>query len=463
MPNPAVFQGPLRRNPANPRYFTDDTGKAIYLTGSHTWAVMQDMWLENGPRHNTDYTGFLDMLTGNGHNFLRFWQWMQTRRAAWSDIPTIFDPQPFARTGNGTARDGLPKFDLAVWNDAYFDRLCDRVDRAAERGIYVSIMLFEGWAIKWASPQNDPWPFHPMHPENNVNGITDDPVVENGRAWDFYSMNCPQLRHWQERYVRKTVETLNDRDNVLFEVCNEVPHRREAMDWSEHIVRVIRDCEASLPKRHPVGITAEGGDHNNEELFATNADWISPSNGRLFEYRYHPPAADGSKVVLNDTDHLWGHGAEIDWIWKSFTRGMNVLFMDPWEPIPNDMPGWVKNGASLNTRHYHLWDAVRRNLGYARQYADRMDLNRCLPHNGLCTSTYCLADPGTEYLFFLPSGGSQGIDLWDAPGNFVGEWRNILTGEVFPVDGLTGGRRHVIGAPFSGSAALYLKRRNTDD
>ena len=28
------FHGPLRHNPANPCYFTDDTGRAIYLTGS---------------------------------------------------------------------------------------------------------------------------------------------------------------------------------------------------------------------------------------------------------------------------------------------------------------------------------------------------------------------------------------------------------------------------------------------
>lgn len=29
--------GPLRPHPHNPRYFTDGSGKAIYLTGAHTW------------------------------------------------------------------------------------------------------------------------------------------------------------------------------------------------------------------------------------------------------------------------------------------------------------------------------------------------------------------------------------------------------------------------------------------
>src|SRR6188472_2247750 len=68
-----TFHGPLRPHPGNPRYFADATGRAVYLTGSHTWAVLQDMWLEDRPRREMDYPGFLDMLQENGHNFLRFW------------------------------------------------------------------------------------------------------------------------------------------------------------------------------------------------------------------------------------------------------------------------------------------------------------------------------------------------------------------------------------------------------
>ncbi len=37
----AGFHGVLRLNPDNSNYFTDDSGKAVYLTGSRTWAVLQ--------------------------------------------------------------------------------------------------------------------------------------------------------------------------------------------------------------------------------------------------------------------------------------------------------------------------------------------------------------------------------------------------------------------------------------
>lgn len=35
--------GPLRANPANTRYFTDGSGKAIYLAGLHAWSNLTEM------------------------------------------------------------------------------------------------------------------------------------------------------------------------------------------------------------------------------------------------------------------------------------------------------------------------------------------------------------------------------------------------------------------------------------
>jgi len=188
----------------------------------------------------------------------------------------------------------------------------------------------------------------------------------------------------------------------------------------------------------------------------TCADWISPGTGPGYEYRYNPPAADGAKVILTDTDHLWGHGSEVGWIWKSFTRGLNVLFMDPWEPIPGTLPRWIQGGVSLNQRYYHAWDPMRRNMGYTRRYADRMDLRRAVPHDELCTSTYCLADPGHEYLCFFPAGGHEGVDLWDTAGTFVVEWFDPGTGRTYAGEAIEGGRRNALSAPFPGPAVLYV-------
>jgi len=39
----APAAGPLKVHPQNPRYFTDGSGKAVLLAGSHTWPTIVDM------------------------------------------------------------------------------------------------------------------------------------------------------------------------------------------------------------------------------------------------------------------------------------------------------------------------------------------------------------------------------------------------------------------------------------
>jgi hypothetical protein len=164
-------------------------------------------------------------------------------------------------------------------------------------------------------------------------------------------------------------------------------------------------------------------------LFASPAEWISPGRGPEQVYKYNPPAADGTKVILTDTDHLWGHGGNYPWAWKSFLRGMNPLFMDPWEPVPGrTRAGYANN--ELNVRHYPDWALLRANLGHTRRYAQRLDLNRTLPHNELASSRYCLAEPGVAYLVYVPDDAQVMVDLSGAQGTFAVEWFSPRSGET---------------------------------
>ena len=54
-------KGPLQVHPQNPRYFTDGSGKAIYLTGSHTWSNLQDQGATDPPP-TFDYDRYLKFL-----------------------------------------------------------------------------------------------------------------------------------------------------------------------------------------------------------------------------------------------------------------------------------------------------------------------------------------------------------------------------------------------------------------
>ena len=69
-----TLEGPLRIHPQNPRYFTNDSGRVIVLTGSHTWNNLVDMGPTDPPRP-FDYDAYLDWLTERQHNFFRLWTW----------------------------------------------------------------------------------------------------------------------------------------------------------------------------------------------------------------------------------------------------------------------------------------------------------------------------------------------------------------------------------------------------
>ena len=140
--------GPLRVNPANPRYFVDASGRPVYLTGAH----VNNSLVDRSDKVQLDFTSYLDFLQHYQHNFIRLWAWEQ---AAWtyeSAAKIEFGPLPYQRTGPGTALDGKPKFDLSQFNQAYFDRLRARVIAAGQRGVYVSVMLFQGFS---SQPKED--------------------------------------------------------------------------------------------------------------------------------------------------------------------------------------------------------------------------------------------------------------------------------------------------------------------
>ena len=50
-------------------------------------------------------------------------------------------------------------------------------------------MFFEGWGIKKGSEDQYPWPYYPIHPDNNINGITDNPKFVSVRLHEICSLN----------------------------------------------------------------------------------------------------------------------------------------------------------------------------------------------------------------------------------------------------------------------------------
>jgi hypothetical protein len=467
-PDAGPAQGPLRTSTVNPRYFSDANGKIVYLAGSHTWSNFQD-WGFSNPPPVFDYPGYLAFLHDHHLNFFRLWTFEQTEDEPWSKESIYFTPVPFLRTGPGNAIDGGLKFDLTRYDERYFTRLRERVKAAGDRGIYVSVMLFDG-EIGDKSPapnigKGNPWRNHPFNRDNNVNSINGD-LNGDGQGWEIDTLQDPKVLALQKAYVAKVIDTVGDLDNVLYEISNETTNQAAA--WQHEIINFVHAYEKSRPKQHPVGMTSAYPDGNNSDLWSSAADWISPNDTPADPYESDPPVADGRKVIVSDTDHLWGIGGTYDWAWKSFTRGHNLLFMDPYKAmVPAGVPLIRDPNTDEKTQDPAArieWEALRRNLGYIRTFAEPMNLAAMTPRPELASTHFCIANPGSEYLIYLPLPRRRyrflrsvvTVDLSAVNASVQAEWFSPVSGEIFPGGVVTGGGKRELKAPFWGAAVLHL-------
>ena len=440
------IKGPLKVSSANPRYFEDGNGKIIYLTGSHTWSNLLDI-SPSDPPEPFDFNAYLDWMQKYNHNFFRLWTWESSTRDTKGNSPlqrgyleprllNVY-PLPWARTGPGKALDGKPKFDLNQFNNDYFERLRSSLETALARGFYVSVMLFEGWGMQFSPGA---WESHPFHPDNNINGINGD-LNGDGKGLEIHTLLNSDITSLQDAYVKKVIDTINDLDNVLYEISNE--SHALSTEWEYHMIDLIHNYEKNKPEQHPVGMTFQYRGGSNKDLFNSRAEWISPNEEG--GYKDNPPAGDGSKVILSDTDHLWGRGGDQVWVWKSFLRGLNPLFMDPY------------NGGVQGAPFDPQWDPNRKNLGYTRTYAEKMNLSKAVPHNEMASTTYCIANPGSEYIVYQPAPDSSfTVNL--IKGEYIYEWFNPTSGVVEKIGRVKVDKENFsFKAPFSGDAVLYLK------
>ena len=424
--NRSATFGPLRVSRENPRYFADASGKIVVLAGSHTWTVLQDIGDENPPSA-LDYQEFLDFLTTHGHNFFRLWVWEQARWISSDPRDGLrFAPPIFQRPGPGMALDGFPKFDLTQFNDSFFDRLASRTEQAAQRGIYVSVMLFNGWSVaKVKNPTQrgpNPWKGHPFHRQNNINGIDGDQDLDDSGE-ESHELVVAEITELQDAYVRKVIDTVNHLDNVLYEISNE-SHNASAQ-WQSRMVAYIRSHQSGKPNQHPIGMTVEYPDGSNSRLFESTADWISPKGS--LDPR---PPSDGSKVILADTDHLCGVCGDRSWAWRSFLAGENPIFMDPYDDEP-------------------IWQSLRSNLGFILQVSRRLNMVQSVPKPQLANTGSCLADtigPAYSYVVHVPRrrrwfSKRPAVDLKDVPSSVLlsVEWLDLDTGRSSPGESVPGG------------------------
>ena len=388
----ATYYGPICLDPDNPHYFSFQ-GKPRVLVGSgeHYGAVLNTKF---------DYSRYLETLAKAGMNHTRLFS------GAYREVPGDFhivqntlapDAKnflcPWARSGTPGAVDGLNKFDLGRWDEAYSRRLVDFIATASRHEVAVEVNLFCPFY------EDSMWSVSPLNSRNNINGVGD------LSRTDVYALKDRRLQEVQDDMARHIISALANFDNFYFEICNEPYFGGVTLEWQQHIAEVIADAEGPLAKHHLISQNISNGSQP-----VTHPDPLVS----IFNFHYsRPPDSVALNYELNKA------------------IGMNETGFDGADDAPYRIQGWdflVAGGSLYSNLDYSFVAGhedgtfnvkrvggggltLRRQLNVLRQFMEGLQFAHMAPAPGVVkrltpagASVRVLAEPGRSYAVYLHHG-----------------------------------------------------------
>lgn len=168
--------------------------------------------------------------------------------------PPFFE-QPFARSGQGTAWDGLSRYDLTKYNPWYFSRLKEFAVAARAKGlVLINEMYFQHNILESGAH----WVDCPWRPVNNINGTQfTEPPPFNGdtikMAAEFYHLADPVYRALHRAYIRQCLANLADEPNVIHTLSAE---NSGPLHFMQFWLDVVAEWEQETGKHPLIALSA---------------------------------------------------------------------------------------------------------------------------------------------------------------------------------------------------------------
>ncbi len=390
------------------RYY-EASGKPVFFIGHYDWASVDPASFID---HPSTYKQMIDDAKANNLNYLRVS--LSINRFTKNSNPPIYGgsgatPTAF-RYVNG-------KVDLDQWDPDFWAGLEAIAIYARENGVILHVAIFDGVTLR-AGLQAYRWGNSQWNIDNHGrNFFGDIDTNGNGSAdqdYEFYKpsafdsssysgSNPEKLSYYQKRLIDKAISTLNQYDNVLFEVGNET--LGASSDWLSQVIRYAKTKTDKLITVNP----------RNWGDVPANAAGFSDHVGASYPLQVKRSLPD---FVGN------GMPAWIDPDGASLMRG---------SPAGNRLAAWYSfagGAAGWGGFTTHYWDNDNKGnaatLRYYRHLADfieqsgihfwLMEPDHSLTNNSEENSV--LSNPGKEYLVYVGNDSSVIINLQEGEYNY---------------------------------------------
>jgi len=223
----------------------------------------------------------------------------QRVRRADADVWAPFYEQPFARSGQGVAWDGLSKYDLTRPNNWYWMRLQEFARKAEQQGIMLWHQHFFQHNILEAGAH---WVDSPWRTANNINNTGfPEPVHFAGdkrvfMANIFYDLSHESRKALYRQYIRTGLEKLSSYSNVVHFLSAEYTGPLHFMQfWLD----VVAEWEAETGRNILIALSA-----TKDVQDAILADSVRAEVVDIIDIRYWHYRNDGSVYAPVGGQHL---------------------------------------------------------------------------------------------------------------------------------------------------------------
>ncbi len=377
---------------------------------------------------------------------------------------------PWARSGTGTAADGLSQFDLARFNPWYYERfrefgeLCDRNGLVLYHNLYNTHNLLE-------IPPH--WIDYPWRPANNINhtGLPEPPPIEPGNhlhlANEVYDVSNPVRRALHRALILHELDELGGTRNLFFCLGAQFAG---PLAFQEFFQNTVAEWEKRTGRRVRVQLAT------SKDI--TDAILADPVHGRqvaVIDMRYWQYRPDGTLWAPPGGKNL----AFREMIAKDFGRADDAppntsplqvyrqvreyheRYPDKaivaWHGGAGPIPVLMAGGAQALMRNpsggHGQGKTADQNVldGFVREHlaASLMNLQ---PKDGMAEEAWCLADDRRVTLLFYSISGPSIRLLQALPqGAYRGLWFDPRTGSTRPLD-----------APVAAAAGLTIQKPTTE-
>lgn len=433
-------------HPQNPRYFIYNGEPTVLITSTEHYGAVTNAAFK--------YEEYLDMLQSYGFNLSRVIVLMretETDFKGYLGYQNTLCPTPenyvapWKRSQVPGGVDGGNKFDLDIWNDAFFERLKDFCRKAGERGIIVEITFFNQY---YNNKEDSPWTLSILNTENNINGVG---ATSYNR---FNGCENKQLLERQEALVRKVVVEMKEFDNIYYEICNEPPYpkpedpqvipvdhphvlgEKAISQWQNYVLSVIMDVETEFDCKHMISV---GDPHES----------IDFGKFSIFNYHYRRSADAGLKshychkkpLAIDETLTgivSWNREMDFDGrrkeAWELFMSGFSVYdYLD--FTIATDDPRGEGN-AEFPGGYFYDGTMMRFYLKYLKDFIQSFDFIKMVPDNSVIKNipttsrAFALVEKGKAYAVYINGSALKCVTIYLPEGCYRAEWYNPITGNV---------------------------------